>query len=241
MEVLEHTMEVAPGIYSLWQRQGAYVHAFLLDDGAGLTLVDTLYDTDAGRILDQIAQIGKTPGDLKRIIMTHAHRSHLGGLARLKELSGAPVYAHEWEADLISGDRGAQQVSWLPHRPVRTYPLQIALNLGIGKHPPVQVDHFIHDGDRLGPLRVVYAPGHSPGHLAFWWPERRALITGDAVCTWPAFQLGWLGFTLNLKQHMASLHRLAEFDAEVLCVGHGQPLQSGGAAQIRAALQTQGS
>lgn len=229
-------MEVAPGIYSLWQRKGAYVHAFLLDDGNDLTLIDTLYDADAKRILDQIAQIGKTIKDLKRIVMTHAHRSHLGGLALLKELSGAPVYAHEWEADLISGDRAAQQVSWLPHNPVRTWPLQVANNLGFIKHPPVQVDEYIHDGDLIGPVRVVYAPGHSPGHLAFFWPERRALICGDAICTWPTFQLGWPGFLLNPKQHQASLRRLAEFDSEVLCVGHGEPLSSGAAARIRAAL-----
>ncbi|MCA9871353.1 MAG: MBL fold metallo-hydrolase, partial [Anaerolineae bacterium] len=90
-------MEIAPGIYSMSQRQGAYVHAFLLDDGNGLTLIDTLYDTDAHRILAELQRIGKTPQDIKHIIMTHCHRSHLGGLARLKELSGAPIYAHEWE------------------------------------------------------------------------------------------------------------------------------------------------
>jgi glyoxylase-like metal-dependent hydrolase (beta-lactamase superfamily II) len=229
-------MEITPGIYSLWQQKGAYVHAYLLDDGKELTLIDTLYDTDARRILDQIAQIGKTVKDLKRIIMTHSHRSHLGGLALLKELSGAPVYAHEWEADLISGDRAAQQVSWMPHSPVRTWPLQVANNLGFIKHPPVQVDEFVHDSDMIGPVRVVHAPGHSPGHLAFYWQERRALIAGDAICTWPTFQLGWPGFLLNPKQHRASLRHLAEFDSEVLCVGHGEPLTSGAAARIRAAL-----
>jgi glyoxylase-like metal-dependent hydrolase (beta-lactamase superfamily II) len=233
-------MQIAPGIHSMWQKNGAYVHAFLLDDGQGLTLVDTLFDTDAHRVLAELEAMGKTPKDIKHIIMTHAHRSHLGGLAVLHQLSGAPVYAHEWESDLINGEREAQQVSWLPHPPYRTWPLQIALNLGIGHHPPVTVDNFIHDGDRIGPLTVVYAPGHSPGHLAFWWPERRALIAGDAVCTWPSFRLGWRGFTLNRKQHERSLHRLAELDSEVLCVGHGEPLSMGGAQQIRAALDAQG-
>ncbi len=229
-------MEVAPGIYSMWQKNGAYVHAFLLDDGQGLTLVDTLYDTDAHRILAELKALGKTPQDIKHIIMTHAHRSHLGGLALLQQLSGAPVYAHEWESDLISGERAAQPVSWLPQPPYRTYPLQILLNLGVSHHPPVTVDHFVHEGDRIGPLTVIYAPGHSPGHLTFWWPERRALIAGDAVCTWPSFRLGWGGFTLNRRQHERSLRRLAELDSEVLCVGHGEPLGSGAAARIRAAL-----
>ncbi|MCB0253582.1 MAG: MBL fold metallo-hydrolase [Anaerolineales bacterium] len=231
-------MEIAPGIYSMSQRQGAYVHAFLLDDGNGLTLIDTLYDTDAHRILAELQRIGKTPQDIKHIIMTHCHRSHLGGLARLKELSGAPIYAHEWEADLIAGERKQQPVSWLPHQPARVWPLQIALNLGVAKHPPATVDNYIHEGDQVGPLRIVACPGHSPGHLSFWWEEQRLLIAGDAICTWPTLLLGWRGFTLNLRQHKESVRRLAEFDSEILCVGHGDPLPAGAAQQIRAALPT---
>jgi glyoxylase-like metal-dependent hydrolase (beta-lactamase superfamily II) len=232
----DDSMEVAAGIYSMSQSKGAHVHAFLLDDGAGLTLVDTLYDTDAHRILDELARIGKTPQDIKHIVMTHCHRSHLGGLARLRELSGAPIYAHEWEADLIAGERKQQAVSWLPHRPVRVWPLQIALNLGVAKHPPARVDHFVHEGDQVGPLRIVYCPGHSPGHLSFYWPERRLLIAGDAICTWPSLMLGWRGFTLNQQQHKQSVRRLAEFDSEILCVGHGDPLPAAAAQYIRAAL-----
>lgn len=229
-------MEIAPGIYSMSQSKGANVHAFLLDDGNGLTLIDTLYDTDAHRILAELQRIGKTPQDIKHIVMTHCHRSHLGGLARLKQLSGAPIYAHEWEADLIAGERKQQPVSWLPHQPARVWPLQIALNLGVAKHPPAVVDTYIHEGDQIGPLRIVACPGHSPGHLSFWWQERRLLIAGDAICTWPTLLLGWRGFTLNLRQHKESVRRLAEFDSEILCVGHGDPLPSGAAQQIRAAL-----
>lgn len=229
-------MKAASGLYSVAQSQGGFVHAFVLDDGHGLTLIDTLFDVDPKRILAQIHELGKTAHDVKHIILTHAHRSHLGGLAKLKELTGAPVYAHEWEADIISGDRKAQPVSILPYPPYRTYPLQIGLNLDIAKHRPVEVDHFIHEGDRVGPVQILFAPGHSPGHLAFYWSERRALIAGDAICTWPSFRLGWKGFLLNRKQHQASLRRLAELDAEVLCVGHGDPLTSGAAARIRAAL-----
>ena len=44
-------MEIAPGIHSLGQRRGGHVHAFLLDDGDALTLIDTLFDTDAHRVL----------------------------------------------------------------------------------------------------------------------------------------------------------------------------------------------
>lgn len=50
-------------------------------------------------ILEQIKRrIDRMVTDLKRIVPTHSHRSHLGGLTVLKNLSGAPVYPHEWEA-----------------------------------------------------------------------------------------------------------------------------------------------
>ena len=67
-------MEVAPGIYSLGNKQGGRVHAYLLDDGQGITVVDTLMAADARLILAELARIGRTPADIKHLIMTHAHR-----------------------------------------------------------------------------------------------------------------------------------------------------------------------
>ena len=138
-------MEIAPGLYSLWQRKGANVHAFLLDDGKDLTLIDTLYDR--GRQTHPGSDRGDWEDGQGSQTDHHDARSPLalGGLSLLKGLGGARVYAHEWEADLISGDRAAQQVSWLPHSPVRTWPLQVANNLGFIRHPPARVDEFIHD------------------------------------------------------------------------------------------------
>ncbi|NJN81848.1 MAG: MBL fold metallo-hydrolase [Caldilineaceae bacterium] len=114
-------MEIAPGVYSLGVNKGFEVHAFLIEEDDGFTLIDTLFDADGSLIANQIRALGKSLGDLKRIILTHAHRSHLGGLATLKRLSAATVYAHEWEADIIAGERKAQAVSWLPQDPLVTY------------------------------------------------------------------------------------------------------------------------
>jgi glyoxylase-like metal-dependent hydrolase (beta-lactamase superfamily II) len=229
-------VQLAPGVYGLGVSKGFQSHAFLVDDGGELTLIDTLFDANAGVIVKQINAIGRSLTDLKHIVLTHAHRSHLGGLAALKRLSGARVYSHAWEADIIAGERAAQQVSWRPQDPLITYHFQIGNNLNISKHKPCPVDQTVAGGDAIGPLTVIHTPGHTPGHLAFWMPALRILFCGDAVVTSPKFMAGWPAFVLNKRQHAASLRTLAGYEAEILAFGHGEPLMANGAVRLRELL-----
>lgn len=229
-------MEIAPGVYDLTPPRrgylkGGFVHAFLIQDGQDLILIDTLFDADAQVILDQIHALGKTVSDLKHIILTHGHRAHLGGLATLKKLSGARIYAHPWEADIVSGDRTQQGVNLRPiSNSLVVWPiLFFGTLLGpLSNHKPAQVDQLIDEGDQIGPVRVLHTPGHTPGHLAFYYPEKRALFTGDAFVTWPLICPGWPNAMLNEKQTWASLRRLAELDVQAIGVGHGNPIVQNG-------------
>jgi len=54
-------MDVAPGIYSLGNRQGGHVHAYLLDDGQGVTVIDSLMAAGAHLIVAELARIGRAP------------------------------------------------------------------------------------------------------------------------------------------------------------------------------------
>ena len=225
-------MRIAEGVYSIGQTKGGRSHAYLFEHGNELTLVDTLFDADAEPVLECIRAIGRTPSDLKHIALTHGHRSHLGGLAKLKRLSGALVYAHEWEADIIAGERVAQRVSLIPSGPLSLIPMRIGLALGRPKHAPCPVDRGLAEGDQVGPLRVLHIPGHTPGSLAFHLEQRGVLVVGDAVATWPRLDAGWPGFNLNEGQYRESLKRLAQVEAEVVAVGHGEPLAERAAERV---------
>jgi glyoxylase-like metal-dependent hydrolase (beta-lactamase superfamily II) len=226
-------VELVPGIHYMGGRKGGYVRAFLIEDGTDLTLIDTLYPEDGHGVLAEIHRLGRSAADLKRIVITHAHRSHLGGLAALKQWSGATVYSHEWEADIISGNRKAQPVTILPRLPLRAwFPFQVGLALGRGKHPACPVDETLKEEDEIGTLQVLHIPGHTPGHLGFYSPERGVLISGDAIATWPRFEAGWPAFTLNANEHRASLCRMAALEPKVVGVGHGDPITTNAAERV---------
>jgi glyoxylase-like metal-dependent hydrolase (beta-lactamase superfamily II) len=225
-------IELAPGVHRLGHGAGGRVSSFLVDDGGELSLVDTLFESDARLVLEAIRRLGRSTTDLKRIALTHAHRSHLGGLAALKRASGATVYSHAWEADIVGGDRRAQPVTILPKQSLKLLKFQLGLFLNRPKHVPCPVDETLDDDDSFGPLRVLHAPGHSPGHLAFHWPERGLLIAGDAIATWPSFCAGWTAFNLNRMQHAASVRRMAALDARIVGVGHGEPITEDAADRV---------
>lgn len=224
--------ELAPGVHSLGGSKGGHVRAFLVDSGGELTLVDTLFHDDAREVLGALHALGRGPRDVKRIVLTHAHRSHLGGAATLKRETGAQVLSHEWEADVVAGDRPAQSVGLKPTRPFRTYPFQVGIFLNRPRHRPCPVDGAVADGDAVGPLEVLHAPGHSPGHLAFHLADRGLLIAGDAIATWPRFEAGWPAFTLNPDQHRESLARFASLEPRIVAVGHGDAVEGDVAAKV---------
>jgi glyoxylase-like metal-dependent hydrolase (beta-lactamase superfamily II) len=232
-------MDLAPNLYSITQLNGIFVHAFIVDDGDGLTLVDTLHDIEAKPIFAELDRIGRKPADIKRILLTHGHRAHLGGLAAIQAASGAPVYAHEWEADIVSGDRRQQCNTLRPMRPYRLWFAQFASRFGKSA-PGCTVDHLISDGDQVGPLQVVAAPGHTPGHLAFYWPAGKAIFASDALVNYPEFGPGWAFFMLNFKQNDESLVKMSKLDIEVLGVGHGDPIPSGGGDMLRGLVKRLG-
>jgi len=105
----------------------------------------------------------------------------------------------------------------------------------------VRVDRSLHEGDSLdllGGATVVHVPGHTPGSIALHFPSERLLICGDII-NHRGSQLGPppKPFTEDMDQAIASLHRLAELDFDVLCPGHGPPLVGGADEAVRAMVR----
>ncbi|HEX6500396.1 MAG TPA: MBL fold metallo-hydrolase [Micromonosporaceae bacterium] len=113
---------------------------------------------------------------------------------------------------------------------------------GIAAAPPVRVDREVRDGDVLdfaGGAQVIGTPGHTDGSIAVYLPRHRVLFTGDIAAEHGGQVMPGV-FNLDRALVARSFARLAEFDVDVVCFGHGQPLVGGGSERLRSVAATLG-
>jgi glyoxylase-like metal-dependent hydrolase (beta-lactamase superfamily II) len=226
-------MEIIPNVHRIPGMRGANVYLLL---SSSLTLVDTGMPGSEETILAYIEGLGFRRTDLTRIVITHSHLDHVGGLAALKQRTSARVLAHADEAPSISGKGDAL----LPQSGVVRLFLRLVGRL-MPHAEPAAVDVALHDGDHLdllGGAEVVHVPGHTPGAIALYLPSERLLICGDVI----DHRGGKVGlppklFSVDMEQAIDSVRRLAELEFDVLCPGHGEPIVGGADEQLRAMLR----
>jgi glyoxylase-like metal-dependent hydrolase (beta-lactamase superfamily II) len=204
--------------------------AFVDEDGQ-VTLVDAGTRRAPKRIIAGLAHIGVGPGDVTRLIVTHAHNDHAGGLSRLRGRTGAAVAVHERDAAYLREGKGpVLDRSTLGGRLLHRGP----------RCSPTQVDEQLHDGqvlDVAGGLRVLHTPGHTPGHVALLHEPTNVLITGDSIwnmlgrMTWP---LAALCTDVALTRRTA--HVLGELDYDIAAFTHGPEIRDRAREAVRGFL-----
>lgn len=206
------------------------INAYLVREDDGLTLIDALNPKGEGRILDAAKAFG---GAITRIVITHAHPDHVGSLdALIAALPGVEVVTSTREAKLLAGDRSLE-----PGEPTDGKFLGKPLSL------KTRATRTVDDGDRIGSLRVVMSPGHSPGHMALLDERDGTLFSGDVYSTigrvattaGPDLRFPLPGFvTWSPSIELESAKRLRALDAQRLAPGHGKVVEQPGAAMDRA-------
>jgi len=223
-------MEIVPGVHAI--RKLGIGRAYLYAEADKLTLIDSGLPKSADKIFATIEALGRKPEDVRQVIITHYHNDHAGSLADVVERSSAQVLAHPLDAPVLRGER--------PPAPAKTNVVirrLLELTNPGGRAPaPVRVDREVSDGDEIdqdGGARVVHTPGHTPGSISIYLPQRRLLFAGDAAGNMLGLRppVGW--FTEDGATARASIARLAELDFDVALLGHGKPLTKDAAASFR--------
>jgi glyoxylase-like metal-dependent hydrolase (beta-lactamase superfamily II) len=219
-----------------------YTNAYLLVSDDGVTLIDSGTTGQQGTIIEAISETGRTPADLKNILITHHHSDHTGSLASLVETTGAKAYVHPLDAPITRGDEPVAS----PNPDVRLGRMlkPLLMRLQPSRMPTVAIEREVVDGDELpigGGLKVVHTPGHTAGHVSYLWPQSGGvLFAGDAAgkLTEVGPPVGMFGmFTEDHEQAKESFRKLAALEFDTACFGHGGALTGKAHADFRRAVE----
>lgn len=226
---------ILPNLYALPLNK---VNAFLLTAGE-LTLIDTGFPGSAAAILQAVRALGHQPEAIRHILITHCHPDHAGSLAALQEATGATTYAHPLDAPEIRAGAVAKRLIPTPKLLQRLLYWLLIRNSS-AHYPAAQVDQAINDGDLLplaGGLRVIHTPGHSAGHVAFFWPQQGGVLIGGDTCANLPFLDYSLGYD-DFAQGQRTLDKLAQLDFAAICFGHGNAITQNATAKFRKRWRT---
>ena len=198
-------MKISEGLHAfVWRDTTANNANTYLIKGSKTILIDPGHQHLFENVKDHLSKLTITPHDIDLVILTHGHPDHVEAVRAFTN-SRALIALHQAELDFIR--------RLAPHygaaMGIKEFEPQILLQEG-----ELQVGNMT--------FQIIHAPGHSPGSICIYWPQEKALITGDVI-----FYQG-LGRTDlpggNGQTLKESIKRLARLEVEHLLPGHGETL-----------------
>jgi glyoxylase-like metal-dependent hydrolase (beta-lactamase superfamily II) len=220
-------MEIAAGVHQV-RLIGA--DTFLLADER-LTLIDAGMVGTRRALERYLRRLGRRLDEVERIICTHGHPDHIGGLSELvKDRTDVEVLIH---ADDLAGLQRPLREALAPAQPRAERRGRIIQYLTRAPAMPTP----IADGALLpvlGGLRVIHTPGHTPGSICLYLEGARVLFTGDVL----QVHHGRLTFASAFFSHdhgaaRASVERLAALDVDTIALSHYPPWRQSPTAALR--------
>jgi len=198
-------MKLEKDLYAyLWQNPYENNCNTYVIKGDKTVLIDPGHSRHVERLFHQMEEDGISSEKVDVILITHSHPDHFEGLEAFLDKPVKITMSREEERYLLESGKLLFEMMKQPL-------------------PKYRIDFYLREGElHLGKeiFNIYSTPGHSPGSLSIYWPERKVLFTGDVIF------YGGIGRTDflegNSKLLMESIERLSHLDTEILLPGHGE-------------------
>lgn len=227
---------------------GGPVNVYLLEEEDGaLTLFDSGLGSAEARaaLAEGFRRLGRSPAEVRRILLSHGHVDHYGNAQNLVEAAGRPVAVLAHAADVgkvaADGQRWRDKMGYYGAYLVRLgvppeVLMALAGELGGGYDLARRVDQVraIAPGERLRfrhfEAEVLHMPGHTSGLVCLWVESQGLFLAADhlleRVSPNPIIELGpegEEGFFRPLVAYLTSIARTRELPIQLVLPGHGPP------------------
>jgi glyoxylase-like metal-dependent hydrolase (beta-lactamase superfamily II) len=214
------------------------VNIYIIEGTNGNLMIDTGWNTP--ECFNALAQEMKNSGfamkDITDVVITHIHPDHFGLAGKIAELAGAKIMVGEIENGLLDSrynhpENLMQQMSvFLKSNGVPDWELKMLTEASLNIRnnvAPVKAVTPLKPGDKVSmdpfEFQVLLTPGHSPGHICLYEPNKKYLFSGDHVLAEVVPNISYHPQSGEnpLGDYVNSLNAMAEMEVSFVFPGHG--------------------
>ena len=234
-------MKIMTGLYQIKvpnpTSDRVHLNSYIIQGENGWLMVDTGWNTPEAlnALAEGLQEIELDFSDIKEIVITHSHPDHYGLAGKIRERSKAKVILHEKE--IRHGEPRIETIDDLLHiiakwlikngAPDDELPQLLEASPGLKAVSSfVLADVFLNGNENISTgifdFEVILTPGHSPGHICLYEPNKKILLSGDHILPHitPNIGLGpWSGEN-PLGAYLGSLKSMEHLDVDTVLPAH---------------------